>query len=334
MDANTKNMIAKLGVGLAKKVLMLQATALVSHGIITSDNVEVFVSLGLAAIGALWSFWNEYGSAIVESQLEVLKAKSLAQADKIRAAKLPQVTAAQIADQSPKLTTADVKSIAATLPAAIQGNIAADMTVAAGKAAMMVLLAVALASLVATGSAHAATATKKAVDCTLDVFKLTPACKKAAGTTATNPLDNLLAKLEQIQTDVVAGVVGDIQAADADAGTIVTPANGSTPAVVNDPISHACYPAAVQFIQSLPVAKPTTGAPYIFVQLFQKKRDFVNQIKAGLPAYLKIGCGALLGDETQIFVAMLGMVGVTVATGGLAGILPAAAPLALPVLSL
>jgi hypothetical protein len=209
----------------------------------------------------------------------------------------------------------------------------ANVTSSAVAVAKVLIIALALAWLVGAGSAHAATPAKK-VDCTLDVFKLTPACKKATGTTATNPLDNLLTKLEKIQTDIVAGVVGDIQAADADAGTIITPANGSTPAVVNDPISHACYPAAVQFIQSLPVAKPTTGAPYIFVQLFQKKRDFVNQIKAGLPAYLKIGCGALLGDETQIFVAMLGMVGVTVATGGLAGILPAAAPLALPVLSL
>ena len=37
------------------------------------------------------------------------------------------------------------------------------------------------------------------------------------------------------------------------------------------------------------------------VQLFQKKRDFVAQIQAGIPVYLKLGCAPLLGDEAAIF---------------------------------
>jgi len=147
-------------------------------------------------------------------------------------------------------------------------------------------------------------------------------------------INSLMSSISKLNADVVSNVVADIQAADADAGTVVVPATATTPAVVNDPIAHACYPAAVQFLQSLPVIKPTTGT-LVGVQLFQKKRDFIITLKAGLPAYLKIGCGALLGDEVQIFIATMGMVGVTVATGGLAGLFPAATILpALPALAI
>ena len=124
MDAKTKQMVETVGVGVAKKVLMLQATGLVAHGLLSSNNIEVFVSLGLAAIGAAWSFWNEFGEAIVLSQLEVIKAKSLAQAQALRMAGQPQVTMKQIAEQSSKLTLADTHEIAATLPVEIQANIA------------------------------------------------------------------------------------------------------------------------------------------------------------------------------------------------------------------
>jgi len=156
-------------------------------------------------------------------------------------------------------------------------------------------------------------------------------------TTTSNPGDvigNLMAKLSKLNADIVTNVITDIQAADLDAGTVVIPATATTPATVNDPIAHACYPAAIQFLQSLPVIKPTTGT-LVGIQLFQKKRDFIITLKAGLPAYLKIGCGALLGDEVQIFVSMMGMVGVTVATGGLAGLFPAATILpAIPALAI
>lgn len=173
----------------------------------------------------------------------------------------------------------------------------------------------------------------------LAAAKAVTAPAAAPAPAATDPnvvttIDSLLTKLESISNKVVTDVVTDIQAADTDAGAVVIPATATAPAVVNDPISHACYPAAVQFLQSLPVAKPTTGT-LVGVQLFQKKRDFVNQLKAGLPAYLKIGCGALVGDEVQIFITMMGMVGVTVATGGITGLLPAATLLpAIPALTL
>jgi hypothetical protein len=80
MDDATRKMIITVGAGLVRKVLMLQAAGLVSHGIINSNQTEMVVSIGMALVGAGWSFWNDYGRAIVLSQLEVLKAKSLAQA--------------------------------------------------------------------------------------------------------------------------------------------------------------------------------------------------------------------------------------------------------------
>ena len=63
----------------------------------------------------------------------------------------------------------------------------------------------------------------------------------------------------------------------------------------------------------------------IAVQTFQKARDFQAQIQAGLPTYLKLGCAPLLGDEANILVSALNMVGVGVSLGNLTGILPAAA---------
>lgn len=148
----------------------------------------------------------------------------------------------------------------------------------------------------------------------------------AANATAQSPSDKLtklMTDLSNVTQEVVTGVIADIQAADADAGALTNP---SDPASFRDPIAHACYPAEVKFLQSLPVATPPTGK-YVLVQLFQKKRDFVIQLQAGLPSYLKLGCAALLGDEVQIFTKSMALVGVSVAANSL---LPGSGAIALP----
>lgn len=155
----------------------------------------------------------------------------------------------------------------------------------------------------------------------------------AASPTIADSLATFMTQLDTIQAATVAGVVGDMQAADADAATIITPAAGTTPAAVKDPISHACYPAAIQFLQSLPTSTPTTGQ-FVVVQLFQKKRDFIAQVQAGLPVYLKLGCAPLLGDEANIFISLMNSVGLKIAPLALTAIMPALAPITLPALAL
>lgn len=138
-----------------------------------------------------------------------------------------------------------------------------------------------------------------------------PAAKPAG---SVDPLTKVMNDLANVQQDLVNGVIADITAADADASSLTNPAD---PTSFKDPISHACYPAAMKFLQSLPVATPATGK-FILVQLFQKKRDFVAQIQAGIPVYLKLGCAPLLGDEAMILTKLLGLVGVQVGLNALA----------------
>ena len=176
---------------------------------------------------------------------------------------------------------------------------------------------------------------------------LTPACAQACPTESIQygPLDELRERaehrLEKVKAENIAAVIADIQAADGDAGTIVVPANATAnpplDAEVRDPIAHACYPALIKFLQSTPTSQPASGKLVGF-QLFQRKRDFVAQLKAGLPTYLKLGCAPLLGDEINTLIQTMAMIGVKIAPAGIAAICPpcalAAAPIALPALTL
>ena len=158
----------------------------------------------------------------------------------------------------------------------------------------------------------------------------------AAAPAPANPLDvltDLMNQIEQIQATTITNVIADITAANADASAVVTPATATTAAIVKDPIAAACYPAAIQFLQSLPVATPPTGT-LVGVQLFQKKRDFIAQVQAGLPVYLKLGCAPLLGDEITTFVNLMAMVGVKILPAAATALMPALAPITLPALTL
>lgn len=156
-----------------------------------------------------------------------------------------------------------------------------------------------------------------------------------------DPLADFMDQLEKVKAQNIQAVITDIQAADADAGAIVVPANPTAnpplDAQVRDPIAHACYPALIKFLQSTPTFQPASGKLVGF-QLFQRKRDFVAQLKAGLPTYLKLGCAPLLGDEVNTFIQTMAMIGVKIAPAGIAAICPpcaaAAAPIALPALAL
>lgn len=126
MDDTTKNIALTLAAGAAKKGLIVVGSVLATHGWISGSQTETFVSLGMAVLPLIYSFWQDYGKAILLSQLEVLKAKSLAQAAKLKDNGISPVTVNQIAAQSPTLTPADVTKTIAKLPPAIQDNVAKE----------------------------------------------------------------------------------------------------------------------------------------------------------------------------------------------------------------
>jgi hypothetical protein len=82
----------------------------------------------------------------------------------------------------------------------------------------------------------------------------------------------------------------------------------------NDAIGHACYPALIQFVQSLPGSSPTTTVSGAF-SAFETARVTVNTVQGfQIPVYLKLGCSALLVD-TQTFLAGLAALGAGAVTG-------------------
>lgn len=115
-----------------------------------------------------------------------------------------------------------------------------------------------------------------------------------ASAAATTSNQNALQSISQF-------TVTDLQNADAIAV-------GPNPASPVDPIGHACYPALIQFIQSLPGSSPSTTVSGAF-SAFETARVTVNQVQGfQVPIYLKMGCAPLLVD-TQTFLANLAAIG-------------------------
>jgi len=123
MDDATKNMLQTIGLGLLKKAGVSLGAALTTHGIIAGNETEAVAAFVVFAGSAGYSFWNDYGKAILISQLEVLKARSLAAAAKIQQAGLKPVTVQEIAAQSQTMTADQVTKVAATLPAEIHASV-------------------------------------------------------------------------------------------------------------------------------------------------------------------------------------------------------------------
>lgn len=122
------SMLTTIVTMLATKVLMAAAAAMVTHGWINGNQTEMFVASALGGLAVIWSsvkiFWDNYGKAIVKAQLEVLKAKSLAQAAALKDAGQPKITVADIAAQSPTMDAAAVTKAIATLPPEVKANVA------------------------------------------------------------------------------------------------------------------------------------------------------------------------------------------------------------------
>jgi hypothetical protein len=111
---------------------------------------EQFIDLGTALvlylIGQGWSWWQASGQDFVKAQFEVIQAKTLAQAQKLRTAGIPQVTVKEIALQAPTMTLAETAKVIPTLPAEIQANISPTPA-----AKIVAILAILIASMFLAG---------------------------------------------------------------------------------------------------------------------------------------------------------------------------------------
>lgn len=274
---------------------------------LTGDGLHQWVGAGMVMAGFAWGWWNHEGQKKV---LAII-------------AKMKPVAA-------PSATTAE--AVKAANQAAADPT-AAHLIVPLLMIAFLPLGLLALAPGVAQAQSPVKVAAKsRPIIC--DPANLIPGCRAAAtaSSASADPLQKLMDDIAKIDSQIVAGVISALNEADADASTLTNP---SDPTSFRDTISHACYPAQIKFLQSLPqVVAIQSPSPYNLIVLFQRKRDLVAQIKAGLPGYLKVGCAALLQDEAQILAQTLGLIGVTAGVGVLAGIFPPAAPisLALPLL--
>lgn len=116
-----------------------------------------------------------------------------------------------------------------------------------------------------------------------------------------DPLKQIVALIQKIEDKGTA----DLEAADALANT----ANPDTGTII-DPIAHACYPALIKWIGTLPKASNTAGQGII--TLYEEARIARMLIQAGFPVYVKLGCGALVQDERQQLLQFVGkLFGVT-----------------------
>lgn len=109
MNETTKGVL----VGILRHFLTIGAGGLASHGIINANATETVVSIGIAGAGVGWSIWDKYGRTIVLSQLEVWKAKALAQQEALSKARVPAPSNAQIAASipDPKITAGVVADV-------------------------------------------------------------------------------------------------------------------------------------------------------------------------------------------------------------------------------
>ena len=115
--------------------------------------------------------------------------------------------------------------------------------------------------------------------------------------------------------------VADLQAAD----TIAVASN--------DEIAHACYPALVKFVQSFPSVSGTQtvkGAVSAFELARSKRLQVQGAVGSGMPNYLKLGCAALVQDETVFIAKLAAMAAGTAVAGPAAPALLGALPIPLP----
>lgn len=135
--------------------------------------------------------------------------------------------------------------------------------------------------------------------------KTSPAGKAAAvASTATTTPRDPASFLADLFAKLAAKGTADLEAADALASAI-DPDTGK----MRDELAHACYPAMIKFIGSIPQPDASAVGPAV---IFERGRLARMVIQSGFPNYLKIGCAPLMQDEANLLVRLAAMVGIAI----------------------
>ena len=174
----------------------------------------------------------------------------------------------------------------------------------------IVIIALVLGSLFALpGSAHAQA---KLRPLTGDVAKdlgLKPAAAGGASTAATaadEAMGSFGAQVRTITKEIVTKAIADVQAASDDA------------AKHNDAIAKPCWDANLALLKGLPSQWENPPADIGLALGIQIQRDLLNSITGNDASSLKVACAALWGDQLKIVANIGALLGIKIATGGLA----------------
>jgi hypothetical protein len=113
-------------------------------------------------------------------------------------------------------------------------------------------------------------------------------------------------QVRKITKEIVDKAIADVQAASDDA------------AKHNDTIAKPCWDANLALLKGLPSQWETPPADIGLALGIQIQRDLLNSITGNDASSLKVACAPLWGDQLQIVANVGALLGIKIATGGLA----------------
>jgi hypothetical protein len=113
-------------------------------------------------------------------------------------------------------------------------------------------------------------------------------------------------QVRKITKEIVDKAIADVQAASDDA------------AKHNDTIAKPCWDANLALLKGLPSQWESPPADIGLALGIQIQRDLLNSITGNEATSLKVACAPLWGDQLQIIANVGALLGIKIATGGLA----------------
>jgi hypothetical protein len=138
-------------------------------------------------------------------------------------------------------------------------------------------------------------------------LKPAPTVGTSNATTATDEaMGSFGAQVRAITKEIVVKAIADVQAASDDA------------AKHNDTISKPCWDANLALLKALPSQWENPPGDIGIALGIQIQRDLLNSITGNDASSLKVACAALWGDQLKIVVGVGALLGIQIATGGIA----------------